>query len=85
MKLTKKAQLRLERILNTLQRGEDYLLESHTVVCRTKSQATTTLDFTRKSDEQAIAPIEKAYGSDLCLIYTARQQLQRFIAEHSKD
>ena len=57
-------------------------LEWTEVVARRREQATTTLDFSRKSDGAVVAEITKEYGSDLCGLSVARGYLTQFLKDH---
>ena len=81
-KLTKVQRRTLERVLHDLRRAVCYIDRPDTAVCAVKSQATTTLDFTRASDTRVLYEVRKEYGSDLCGATTALGELERFIGEN---
>jgi len=62
--MTKAQRSRLNAILYHVQRAKDFVADPRTIVARTKSAATTTLDFTLP-DGRAACEIAKDYGSDL--------------------
>lgn len=81
--MTKKQLLILENILLRLERGQDFLMDANTEVCRKVAYATTTDCYTR-SDGAVLRAIDRQIGSDLALLHTGIAQLGAFIKTHDK-
>lgn len=77
-KLTKKQQRELETILRHARAARDYIMRDNVVVTVRASVATTTRHYTR-TEGDALYPVTKEYGSDLCRIDTAISQLETFL------
>ena len=76
MKLNRRDRKALEMALDYLQRGQSFVMNEQTLVCRTKRVATTTLDF-QNEQGQACYSIAKDIGSDLVLLQTGIDMLKR--------
>lgn len=76
--MTKKDLLLLCNIISTLEKGHAYLMRDDVVVARTKSQATTTLDFQLPSGRVA-SEVCKDIGSELCSLETGIRHLKSFV------
>ena len=79
MKLTRKQTAQLESILYHLKRAEKYLMDDQTVIAKRASMATTTLHYSRASDNTALYPVAKDIGSDLCGLFDAIKQTQQLL------
>jgi hypothetical protein len=78
-KLTKKQTSTLLGIVVNLTGVQQFINSPDTIVARRKRVATTTLDFTLP-DGGAATAICKDIGSELVHLYTAIEQLRKFIA-----
>lgn len=78
MKLTKKQAKELTSILDSLRRGQSYLMASDILVCRRASVATTTLHFTNPAGECCFS-VDKEIGSELALLHTGIRRLRDFL------
>ncbi len=79
MPLSKKQQLDLDEILRHANRAMDYLLRQDIAICRARNGLpSTTLDFTRPSDDRVLYEVEKTYGSDLCGLHDVIRLTQWF-------
>jgi hypothetical protein len=76
--MTKKDLLALSNIIATLDRGHSFLMRPDVVVSRTKTQATTTLDFALP-DGRIAFEVCKDIGSELCLMETGIRHLKNFV------
>jgi hypothetical protein len=83
-KLTRKQESALRGALNHLQAARDYIFSDRHTVCTVDKQATTTLHYTRASDDRVLYEVAREYGSDLCRIDTALGALLRFLDTHTK-
>jgi len=81
MKMTKAARRELEAVLRNAVRAREYVMAEGTAVCRRRTMATTTLDYTR-ADGSVLCEVQRAYGSDLCGLDTAIQRLEGFLTMH---
>jgi hypothetical protein len=82
-KLTQKQHNQLAALHTALARGVAYIDKPRTAVCIKAGPATTTLHMTRPLDGAVFYEVEKAIGSDLCLIRAALESLDQFIREYS--
>lgn len=80
MKLLKRDRAALARVLEKLERGQAFILNSQTIVARRKSVATTTLDMGNAQGDVCQA-IDKEIGSELALLHTAISQLRAYLDE----
>jgi hypothetical protein len=76
--MTKKKLRELENILQSLKRGQTFLKDERTLVCRKKSVATTTLDFKNEKGEVCVS-VDKWIGSDLTGVDMGVESLAKFI------
>src|SRR5258708_617605 len=82
-KLTRDQMHRLDTILNRLVQAERFIKADDLAVAK-RCPATTTLHYVR-ADGQALYEVNKEVGSDLCNLYTARQELEAFLADARKE
>ena len=80
-KLTKDQTRRLEGVLHDIRRALVYIQSPRTVVCSADTHATTTLHYTCPGKPGALYPVNKEYGSDLCGLEAAADELAMFLAD----
>lgn len=78
MKLTQRDARILEQILADLQRGQAFLMRPDILVCRRRTVATTTDDFTNAHGEVCVS-IDKEIGSDLTILHTGIARLKHLL------
>lgn len=82
-KLTRMQRLRVETALHNAERALGFIANNSIAVCRVGNQATTTLHYTRSSDNTTLYPINKYAGSDLVGIGNAINELRALIEADS--
>lgn len=82
--MTKKDLSLLKSILETLQRGDAFVMRPDVHLCKDTNMSDN-LVYERRSDKKSIASFAKDCGSEYCLIQTGIHRLKGFIeAEESK-
>ncbi len=81
MKLRKQDRIRLESILNDLERVQKFILADSFQYVRPISRATTTIDLEDKQGHAFTCPMEKRIGTDLCYLYNATDKLRSALAD----
>ena len=80
MKLGKKDRRRLLAALDKVRRGQSYLTNSKTHVCRELGLGSTDV-FTRQLDDVKLISVDKYVGSELALLHTGVSELEQLLAE----
>lgn len=83
-KLTAAQERQIETVLYHLHRAREYINSPHTVIARTKTMCTTTLDF-EVPGVGAASPIAKDIGSDLVGLQMGIEYLENFVKMNSKN
>lgn len=82
-KLTAAQSRSIETVLYHLHRSRDFINSPHTIIARTKTMCTTTLDFEIPGVGPATC-IAKDIGSDLAGLQMAIEYLENFVKMNSK-
>ena len=85
MKLLKRDRARLELILSNLERVQRFILSDRFQYVMPKATATTTMDLQDQQGRTFSCPMEKRIGTDLCLLYTATDQLRGALADKEEE
>ena len=78
-KLTKIQRARVEAALRNAERALRFIADDSIAVCRVENRATTTLHYTRPSDNTTLYTINKDAGSDLVGIRNTVDELREMI------
>ena len=78
MKLLQRDRKALERTLEQLMRGQAYLRDNSTLVCRRSSHATTSLHLTNQAGEICVS-VDKEIGSELALLHSGIESLWKLL------
>jgi len=80
-KIAKYQRRELDRVLDNINRAIDFVEQDRIAICTRDTFASTTLHYTRDSDDSILYEINKLHGSKLVSLWEAKRQLDTFLAK----